>query len=96
MYDEKSMKSYVKTPFNGLGSLLSEQGYETYFYTTHDPHFDNMQGFFKLNKFEHSISEYDFDHSLSESSLGVPDHVLLDKLIEVTNKQKSNKPFLYS
>jgi len=94
IYDEKSMKSYVKAPFNGLGSLLSNQGYETYFYTTHDPHFDNMQGFFKLNKFEHSISEYDFDQSLSESSLGVPDHVLLDKLIEVTNNRKSNKPFL--
>ena len=94
MYDEKSMKSYVKAPFNGLGPLLSQQGYETYFYTTHDPHFDNMQGFFKLNKFEHSISEYDFDHSLSESSLGVPDHVLLDKLIEITNNRKSDKPFL--
>lgn len=94
MYDEKSMKSYVKAPFDGLGPLLSEQGYETYFYTTHDPHFDNMEGFFKLNKFEHFISEYDFDHSLSESSLGVPDHILLDKLIETTNNRKNNKPFL--
>jgi phosphoglycerol transferase MdoB-like AlkP superfamily enzyme len=94
IYDEKCMKSYTKASFNGLGSLLYEQGYETYFYTTHDPHFDNMEGFFKLNKFEHSISEYNFDHSQSESSLGVPDHVLLDKLIETTNNRKSNKPFL--
>ena len=94
VYDEKSMKSYVKAPFNGLGPLMTELGYETYFYTTHDPHFDNMEGFFKLNKFKHFISEYDFDHSLSESSLGVPDHVLLDKLIETTNSRKNNKPFL--
>ena len=94
VYDEKSMKSYVKTPFNGLGPLLTNEGYETYFYTTHDPHFDNMEGFFKLNKFKHFISEYDFDHSLSESSLGVPDHILLDKMIETTNNRKSSAPFL--
>ena len=46
---EKSMKSYVKNPFNGLGNLLTEKGYESYFYTTHDPHFDNMEGFSKIN-----------------------------------------------
>ncbi len=94
MYDEKSMKSYVKKPFDGLGPLLSGQGYETYFYTTHDPHFDNMEGFYKLNKFEHCISEYDFDGDQKESSLGVPDHVLFDKLIEITNNRKTNKPFV--
>ncbi|MBL7920956.1 MAG: sulfatase-like hydrolase/transferase [Bacteroidia bacterium] len=91
---EKSMKSYVKNPFNGVGPLLSAQGYETYFYTTHDPHFDNMEGFFKINKFQHFISQYDFDFSQAESSLGVPDHVLFDKLIEVTNSRKNDDPFL--
>lgn len=94
IYDEQPLKSYNKKPFDGLGTLLHEQGYENYFYTTHDPHFDNMQGFFKLNHFDHFISEYDFDYSKTESSLGVPDHVLFEKLIEVTNSRKSNKPFL--
>jgi phosphoglycerol transferase MdoB-like AlkP superfamily enzyme len=94
IYADKSMKSYVKKPFDGLGPLLSEQGYETYFYVTHDAHFDNMEGFYKLNKFEHCISQSDFDQSQIESSLGVPDHVLFDKLIEVTNKRKSSKPFV--
>ncbi len=94
IYAEKSMKNYVKTPFDGLGSMLSKRGYETYFYTTHDPHFDNMEGFFKLNQFSHSISQYDFDHSQAESSLGVPDHLLFDKLIEITGSRKSDKPFL--
>ncbi|MBL7935572.1 MAG: sulfatase-like hydrolase/transferase [Bacteroidia bacterium] len=94
IYAEKSMKSYVKAPFYGLGPLMAEQGYETYFYTTHDPHFDNMEGFFKLNKFNHFVSQYDFDDSQAESSLGVPDHILLDKLIEITNNRKSNQPFL--
>lgn len=94
IFAEKSMKSYLKNPFRGVGPLLSEQGYETYFYTTHDPHFDNMEGFFKVNKFEHFISQYDFDFTQSESSLGVPDHVLFDKFIEVTNERKNGKPFL--
>jgi phosphoglycerol transferase MdoB-like AlkP superfamily enzyme len=91
---EKALKSYVKNPFEGLGSLLSADGYETYFYTTHDPHFDNMAGFFRLNKFEHFISQYDFDASQAESTLGVSDHVLLDKLIETTHMRKTNKPFM--
>lgn len=91
---EKSMKSYVKKSFNGLGSLLDKLDYESYFYTTHDPHFDNMEGFFKLNKFNHFVSQYDFDYSQAESSLGVPDHVLFDKLIDVQEKRKTNKPFL--
>lgn len=91
---EKSMKSYVKKSFNGIGPLLNEKGYDTYFYTTHDPHFDNMEGFFKINKFKHFISQYDFDFSEAESSLGVPDHLLFDKLIEVTNARKTNEPFL--
>jgi phosphoglycerol transferase MdoB-like AlkP superfamily enzyme len=91
---EKSMKSYVKKPFNGLGPLLNEKGYETYFYTTHDPHFDNMEGFFKINKFDHFVSQYDFDFSQSESSLGVPDHLLFDRLIQVNDERDTTKPFL--
>jgi phosphoglycerol transferase MdoB-like AlkP superfamily enzyme len=88
------MNSYVKKPFDGIGNLLNQKGYETYFYTTHDPHFDNMSGFFKLNKFQHFISQNDFDDSQVEGTLGVPDHVLFDKLIETTNHRKSDKPFL--
>jgi phosphoglycerol transferase MdoB-like AlkP superfamily enzyme len=91
---EKSMKSYVKKPFDGLGSLLKKQGYETYFYTTHDPHFDNMQGFFKLNRFDHFISQYNFNFTQAESSLGVPDHLLFDKFLEATNSRKSSGPFV--
>ncbi|MBI2722230.1 MAG: sulfatase-like hydrolase/transferase [Bacteroidetes bacterium] len=94
IFAEKSMKSYVKKPFNGLGSLLKQLDYETYCYTTHDPHFDNMHGFFKLNKFDHFISEYDFDFSQAESSLGVPDHLLFNRLIDVTNARKESSPFV--
>jgi phosphoglycerol transferase MdoB-like AlkP superfamily enzyme len=94
VFAEKSMKSYVKKSFSGLGPLLNKLGYESYFYTTHDPHFDNMEGFFKVNKFDYFISQYDFNFNQAVSSLGVPDHLLFDKLMEVQEKRKTNKPFL--
>jgi phosphoglycerol transferase MdoB-like AlkP superfamily enzyme len=92
--DEKSLKSYVKAPFDGIGMLLKKQGYETWFYTTHDPHFDNMNGFFTQNGFDHFISQYEFNFTQAESSLGVPDHLLLDKMLETINTRDTTKPFL--
>lgn len=94
IYTEQALMSYVKKPFAGLGPLLAERGYENYFYVPHDPHFDNMHGFFKMNKFEHSVSQYDFSSDQAESSLGVADHILFDKLIEITNERKRERPFL--
>jgi len=91
---EKCMQQYIKKPFHGLGPLLKEQGYDTYFYTTHDPHFDNMQGFYTINKFDHIVSGYDFNFNQAESSLGVPDHLLFDKMIEINNNRKTDKPFV--
>lgn len=91
---EKSMRSYIKAPFSGIGSLLKEHGYDTYSYITHDPNFDNMSGFYKLNGFEHFISEYDFNFGQAVSALGVPDHLLFDKLIETQSNRKSERPFL--
>ncbi|MBK6835896.1 MAG: sulfatase-like hydrolase/transferase [Bacteroidetes bacterium] len=89
---EKSMREYLKKPFRGIGTLLKEENYDTYFYTTHDPHFDNMKGFYTMNGFDNFISQNDFNSGEAVSTLGVPDHVLLNKLIE-THKNAS-KPFL--
>ena len=94
IYNEKGLRSYIKKPFNGLGTLLKKQGYDTYFYTTHDPHFDNMEGFYTLNGFEHIISDQQFDASEALSNCGVPDHKLFHKLIETHSKTTSHKPFL--
>jgi phosphoglycerol transferase MdoB-like AlkP superfamily enzyme len=94
IFAHKALKSYTKKAFKGIGTLLSERGYDTYFCTTHDPHFDNMQGFFTFNHFKHFICQYDFNFSQAESNLGVPDHLLLDKLIETLNKRTNTQPFL--
>jgi len=90
--DEKSTRSYLKKSFRGIGSLLKENGYDTYFYTTHDPYFDNMKGFYTMNGFDNFISQDNFSAGESVSTLGVPDHVLLNKLIETHKEPK--KPFL--
>jgi phosphoglycerol transferase MdoB-like AlkP superfamily enzyme len=88
------MKEYTRRAFDGVASLLKERGYDTYFYTTHDPHFDNAQGFLTLNHFEHFTSEYDFPYGERKSSMGIPDHVLFDRLIETMNSRSANTPAL--
>ncbi len=66
----------------GLPSILREYGYHTMFFTTHDPHFDNMQGFLKSNGVQEVYSLFDFDKSQKLSTLGVPDHVMFDAVID--------------
>jgi phosphoglycerol transferase MdoB-like AlkP superfamily enzyme len=52
------------------------------FFTTHDPHFDNMQGFLMAHGFEDVVSVFDYDPSEKLSTLGVPDHVMFDRAVE--------------
>ncbi|MBU8933721.1 MAG: sulfatase-like hydrolase/transferase [candidate division Zixibacteria bacterium] len=68
--------------FWGLPSILLEHDYETLFFTTHDPHFDNMQGFLISNGMQRIFSLEDYDSSEKLSTLGVPDHVMFDRAIE--------------
>ncbi len=48
---------------SGLPSILGGYGYRTMFFTTHDPHFDNMHGFLKSNGMQEIYSLFDFDES---------------------------------
>lgn len=68
--------------FWGLPNILSEHGYETIFFTTHDPHFDNMQGFLMSNGFKRIHSLFDYDSSEKLSTLGVPDHIMFDRVLK--------------
>ncbi|HEY1040615.1 MAG TPA: LTA synthase family protein, partial [Bacteroidia bacterium] len=82
-----------KQAFKSVPKMLGTD-YESYFFTTHDPHFDNMSGFYKLNGVENVYSQMDLPSDKAVSSLGVPDHVLFDKFIDVVNERKSDKPFI--
>ena len=79
-------------PYSGLPGTLLSKGYSTTFFTTHDEQFDNMAGFLLPNGFENLISEKDYDRKEVLSTLGVPDHVMFDRVIrEMTAINK--RPF---
>jgi len=78
--------------FAGLATILKERGYHTRFYVTHDPHFDNMQGFLIANDFDEVIGQHDYPANEAISSLGVPDHVMFDRAFNELNG--ANEPFL--
>src|SRR5207253_1117702 len=72
IYTEHSLVKYNQRPFNGLGTILSKNNYANYFFSTHDPKFDNMEGFLKLNGYPNIIGEFDFPSSEAISTLGIP------------------------
>ncbi len=93
IYTQHGLVNYTRKPFNSIGTILKENNFTNYFFTTHDPRFDNMEGFFKLNGYANIVGESEFSISESIGTLGVPDHVLLDKVIEKINSDKTEKPF---
>jgi phosphoglycerol transferase MdoB-like AlkP superfamily enzyme len=88
---EHALEKYIDKKFNGLPFNFKEQGYQTLFFTTHDEQFDNMAGFLKYNNIDEVFSEKDFPIKEAISTLGVPDHIMFDFVIEKLNKQQ--QPF---
>ncbi len=80
----------------GLHSVLKERGYNTYYFTTHDDQFDNIGGFLSANGAEKIVSVQDYDSAEVKSTMGVPDHVMFDRIIDELNTKKSEKPFFVS
>lgn len=76
---------------SGLANELKKQGYETLFMCTHDEQFDNMGGYMKINGFNKTISQKDYNKTEILSTLGVPDHVLFREIISHCRKLK--QPF---
>jgi len=94
MLTEHALRRYTKKPFTTLGNLLSEKNYETYFYSTHDPHFDNMEGFFTQNGYKQTFSAFDLPKEKTISVTGVADHEIFNLFFSTTNKGDRTKPFL--
>ncbi|MEA2030029.1 MAG: sulfatase-like hydrolase/transferase [candidate division Zixibacteria bacterium] len=93
IFGKSIMKQVVgQNRFWGLPSILRKHDYETMFFTTHDPHFDNMQGFLMSNGVNRVISLFDYDSSKKLSTLGVPDHVMFNRAVEEL-RVLNNKPY---
>lgn len=73
----------IQIPENAFIKTLQEKSYQTFFFTTHDAQFDNMEGFMRKNGIEHIIGEADFSRNEVLSATGVPDHVLYNKSMAV-------------
>lgn len=79
----------IQLPENGFFKNLKERGYQSFFFTTHDTQFDNMEGFMRKIGLEHIIGEEEFPSKEVLSATGVPDHVLYQKGIAVFDTVKS-------
>ena len=87
------LKRAVMLQMCGLPNALRSAGYSTAFFITHDSEFDNMNGFLRGNSYENIYSQKNYDASQVVGSWGVPDHVMLDKAIEVIDSMDGKKPF---
>ena len=82
-----------QTHFHSLATILKNYDYQTLFFTTHDPHFDNMQGFVMSNGINRMYSSLDFDSDELIGTWGVPDHVLFDRAVEVLREEPHGRLF---
>ena len=94
LLDKHSMNTTIIPKMEGgLPSLLRENGYSTIYFTTHDDQFDNIGGFLSANGIERIVSVKDYPKSEVKSTLGVPDHIMFNRVIEEIGKMDKTKPF---
>lgn len=81
--------------YSGIGQVLHENGYATYFACPHDINFDNMGGFLMSNGFE-DISGLN-NELLNKDFInvwGISDHILFDNSLPALKKLSgAGKPF---
>ena len=88
------MKKYNHNlPFVSLSRILKGRGYETAFVYGGDLLFDNMEGFFRQQGFEHFVGQEDFPSGEYLSKWGVPDDIVFSRAVEKFASFKE-KPFL--
>ncbi|MDH4157919.1 MAG: sulfatase-like hydrolase/transferase [candidate division Zixibacteria bacterium] len=92
----KLLMKQVRGEFHlwGLPAIFREHDYQTMFFLTHDPHFDNTQGFMMSNGFKRVISSLDYDAEQRLSTWGVPDHVMFDRVLEETHRLQGGRFFM--
>lgn len=91
----KSMMGVEIDYYDGLPAQLNQAGYNTLFFITGNPTYDNMNSFLFENGFQKVYSESDYDRSKRVNNFGVQDDYLLKFGIERMNElSEDNKPFL--
>lgn len=92
LWAENPMKN-IKN-YNSGAKILSENGYITNYFTTHDGQFDNIEGFLMGNNYHRVYAQKDYPSSEVKSNLGVTDDYMLRYSIDKMNDMhKTGKPF---
>ncbi|HPH62571.1 MAG TPA: sulfatase-like hydrolase/transferase [Paludibacteraceae bacterium] len=80
--------------FNSWPRTMEQNGYSTYYFSTHDEQFDNIGGYLSANHIQKIIAEKDYPAEEVKSNLDVPDNYMFQVSINVLNEAaKSGKPF---
>ncbi|MFK8267099.1 LTA synthase family protein [Capnocytophaga cynodegmi] len=88
-----AMKQMQEFSTNSI-KTLTENGYTTVYFTTHDGQFDNVEGFLLANHFDKIYTQRDYPSSEVRSNLGVPDDYLFAFGLEKMNHlYQTGKPF---
>lgn len=77
----------------GLPHVLKEAGYRTCFFLTHNEDYDNMRGFLYQNSFDLVVGQSYYPARETVNTWGVPDHVMLDHLMEHLDSTAASGPF---
>jgi phosphoglycerol transferase MdoB-like AlkP superfamily enzyme len=94
MLTEHALRRYTRHPFTTLANLLEKKDYSSYFFSTHDPHFDNMHGFFTQSGFQKTFSAFDLPKEKTISATGVGDHEIFKLFFSTIGKSNPQKPFI--
>lgn len=91
--DESITKDVISSQekFLSIGNILKKRDYNTHFLYGGDPHFDNMDGFLRMNGIDNIIGVDHFHKKDKTIKWGVPDDKLFDFGIEYMKKLK--EPF---
>ena len=62
--------------YQGLPSVLRDNGYRTLFFMTHESQYDNMNAFLRTNGYDEIYAQENYPREEIVNSFGVPDHFL--------------------
>ncbi len=75
--------------YSGIPFILKQNGYSTYFFTTHDKSFDNLGSFLPFNSFDKIYSQNDYDRDALVGPFGVADDYLFKYAVKTLTAQSS-------
>ena len=92
-----AMKGSAIPNYSGLPTVLQENGYQTFFFMTHEAQYDNMNAFFRSNGFEKIYAQEDYPKEKIANRFGVQDDYLFEFAMPVLNQAAANgRPFFAS